>query len=241
MSKLLPVIEIFGPTIQGEGMLAGKLSHFVRFGGCPLRCSWCDSMHAVDPGQIRKHVTRMSETGILEKLDDLMKPDWVTLSGGEPAMWDLGNLVKRLQDESNFYVAVETAGVLFPNWLAKCDLVSFSPKPPSAGNEKQADIGLIKEVAATSDHQVSVKIVVFDMADFYYAKDVFEQLPHYVAKYISIGTPRELDGNELKLHILDTYRKISEQLLDWENIRWARSVTVLPQLHVLMWAHQQGV
>jgi len=42
------VSEIFGPTIQGEGALIGQPTVFVRTGGCDYRCSWCDSLHAVD-------------------------------------------------------------------------------------------------------------------------------------------------------------------------------------------------
>jgi len=36
-----PVMEIFGPTIQGEGALIGMPTHFVRLGGCTYRCAWC--------------------------------------------------------------------------------------------------------------------------------------------------------------------------------------------------------
>ena len=48
-AKLIPVVEIFGPTIQGEGAEAGVPTHFVRVGGCDYRCIWCDTMYAVDP------------------------------------------------------------------------------------------------------------------------------------------------------------------------------------------------
>src|SRR5215831_3988340 len=37
----MKVDEIFGPTIQGEGALAGAVSMFVRLGGCDYRCAWC--------------------------------------------------------------------------------------------------------------------------------------------------------------------------------------------------------
>jgi hypothetical protein len=47
-----PVVEVFGPTIQGEGAMAGLPTYFVRLGGCDWRCAWCDSMHAVDPAQV---------------------------------------------------------------------------------------------------------------------------------------------------------------------------------------------
>ncbi len=47
MSKL-PVMEIFGPTIQGEGMVIGQKTMFVRTAGCDYSCSWCDSAFTWD-------------------------------------------------------------------------------------------------------------------------------------------------------------------------------------------------
>ena len=47
-SSVIRISEIFGPTIQGEGALIGQPTVFVRTGGCDYRCSWCDSLHAVD-------------------------------------------------------------------------------------------------------------------------------------------------------------------------------------------------
>ena len=55
-----PVIEVFGPTIQGEGAEAGLPTHFVRFGGCDYRCSWCDTMYAVDPAVLWATAERLS-------------------------------------------------------------------------------------------------------------------------------------------------------------------------------------
>jgi 7-carboxy-7-deazaguanine synthase len=51
-TRTYPVVEVFGPTIQGEGALAGLPTLFVRFGGCDYRCSWCDSLLAVLPEQV---------------------------------------------------------------------------------------------------------------------------------------------------------------------------------------------
>ncbi|MFX0112786.1 7-carboxy-7-deazaguanine synthase QueE, partial [Bacillus pumilus] len=42
-AKAIPVLEIVGPTIQGEGMVIGQKTMFGRTAGCDYSCSWCDS------------------------------------------------------------------------------------------------------------------------------------------------------------------------------------------------------
>src|SRR3954469_14267843 len=101
-----PVIEIFGPTIQGEGAEAGLATHFVRLGGCDSRCSWRDTMYAVDPATVRATSEPLLAAEIVERLERLEgRPEWVTLSGGNPALHRLDALVERLQD-AGFKVAV---------------------------------------------------------------------------------------------------------------------------------------
>lgn len=69
------VSEIFGPTIQGEGVLIGQPTVFVRTGGCDYRCSWCDTLHAVD-SEYRDQWQPMSVEEIWEEVR--------RLSGGVP-------------------------------------------------------------------------------------------------------------------------------------------------------------
>src|SRR3954454_18364888 len=89
-TRTFPVIEIFGPTIQGEGAEAGLPTHFVRLGGCDYRCSWCDTMYAVDPATVRATSERLEVAEIVERLGRLDgHPEWVTLSGGNPALHHL--------------------------------------------------------------------------------------------------------------------------------------------------------
>src|SRR3954453_6488465 len=86
----LPVVELFGPTVQGEGPDAGIPAYFVRFGGCDWRCTWCDSMHAVEPAQVRKFAQSLTAQEIGMQLRALPAgPSLVVLSGGNPALLEL--------------------------------------------------------------------------------------------------------------------------------------------------------
>ena len=38
-------------SVQGEGILAGMPSSFVRLTGCPQRCVWCDTEYAFSGGE----------------------------------------------------------------------------------------------------------------------------------------------------------------------------------------------
>src|SRR5690606_22649040 len=107
MSKI-PVIEIFGPTMQGEGMVIGQKTMFVRTAGCDYRCSWCDSAFTWD-GSAKNDIRTMTAADIYAELQTLGggRFSHVTLSGGNPALLGgLGALVTLLHD-NGIAVAVE--------------------------------------------------------------------------------------------------------------------------------------
>src|SRR3954452_17035755 len=131
---------MFGPTIQGEGPHAGKPCHFIRFGGCDFRCSWCDSDHAVDPAQVRD-APRLSAAQIARFVKEELYPraptvSRIVLSGGNPALHDLGPLL-RLLTGLGYNVPAETQGTVFKPWMAGLELLVISPKPPSAGQPEK--------------------------------------------------------------------------------------------------------
>ena len=81
MTHTYPVAEIFS-SINGEGVLAGQLAVFVRFVGCNLRCSYCDTMWANSPDAPHREMT--AEQIVQEILDTGIHN--VTLTGGEPLL-----------------------------------------------------------------------------------------------------------------------------------------------------------
>lgn len=100
----MKVVEIFN-SIEGEGKRAGLPATFIRLFGCNLRCSYCDSMYAVEGSNYKE----MSISEILEVLDNFDCPN-VTVTGGEPLIHkDIVEFLKILCDKG-YWVNVETNG-----------------------------------------------------------------------------------------------------------------------------------
>ena len=118
-SQHLPVMEYFY-TIQGEGSYSGRAAFFIRLAGCDVGCVWCDVKESWDMNQ-HPHQT------IDFLVDEVVTSgtNFVVITGGEPAMYDLTTLVNRLK-EQHIEVAIETSGT-YP-LLGAIDWYCFSPK-----------------------------------------------------------------------------------------------------------------
>jgi 7-carboxy-7-deazaguanine synthase len=235
-----PVIEIFGPTVQGEGPDAGNPAYFVRFGGCDFRCVWCDSMYAVEPTEVRANSERLSVADIERKLASLEPgPRLVVLSGGNPALFELKGLVARLQC-LGFEVAVETQGSVWRDWLASVDRLVVSPKGPSSNMDTPAhrvQLSRFLAEAHGASAPVSLKVVVFDTHDLEYLANLAAAQPH-VPVFVSVGTDVGLSDDATRFRLLRRYRWLCEAVARRPDLARAR---VLPQLHVLAWGTARGV
>jgi 7-carboxy-7-deazaguanine synthase len=96
------ICEIFY-SLQGEGMLMGLPTVFVRTVGCNLDCSWCDTPYARDGGK------EMLVEDIAKKVE-AFGVDTVCITGGEPLIQDeTYQLIDALLDKG-FYIQLETNG-----------------------------------------------------------------------------------------------------------------------------------
>ena len=140
MTDTIRISEIFGPTIQGEGALIGQPTVFVRTGGCDYRCVWCDTPHAVD-SQYRDQWKPMTPAEIWARVRELSggNPLMITLSGGNPAIQNLGPLI-RMGKADGYSFALETQGSVAQDWFADLDVLTLSPKPPSSGMDTNWEI-----------------------------------------------------------------------------------------------------
>ena len=118
------VNEIFY-SLQGEGRNTGRAAVFIRFSGCNLRCSFCDTDFS--------SYTEMSGDDILEAIRPWKHCGFVVLTGGEPSLQVDDALVDALHREG-FCLAMETNGThAVPEGI---DWVTVSPKVAPADFSK---------------------------------------------------------------------------------------------------------
>lgn len=267
MSKKLPVMEVFGPTIQGEGAMCGFRTSFIRFGLCDYKCTMCDSMHAVDPLKVKANAEWLTPDEIVDKIvkvhdpDNtyMMNADWITFSGGNPCVHDLTEVIMRIRGlditHGKLQMAVETQGTLWQDWLLLCDVVTVSPKSPGMGEQFEAD-KFAKFVLKLKHHEgFNVKVVVFSQQDIEFAKHinnimVDEGLGDRM--YMSLGNPMPpgldhpegdppgsvIPRDDLRIQLMNSYEVLCEDMLQDASLR---NVKFLPQMHVLVWGNKMGV
>ena len=114
------IAEIY-QSIQGEGVLTGTHSVFVRTSGCNLRCVYCDTPYA----SWNPEGDDYSVDEIVEEMGRF-ELEHVVLTGGEPMLFaELVPLCERLREQRK-HITIETAGTLY--LPLECDLMSISPK-----------------------------------------------------------------------------------------------------------------
>ena len=109
--------EIFY-SLQGEGFHTGTSAVFVRFSGCNLRCTFCDTQHQV--GEM------MSLQEVVNEVNKYPIAPLLVLTGGEPSLFIDEAFVAELKQKTGKKIAIETNGTRpLPSNL---DWVTFSPK-----------------------------------------------------------------------------------------------------------------
>lgn len=245
----IKICEIFGPTVQGEGALIGQPTVFVRTGGCDYRCKWCDTLHAVE-SKYRDQWIPMNAAQIFARIEVLSGgvPIMVTLSGGNPAIQPLEPLIN-LGHEKGYHFALETQGSMPREWFSVLDVLTLSPKPPSSGMETDwHKLDECVEMAAKGESPTLsvLKIIIGDMKDYAYARacsDRYPDLPVYLQplnKQPEDGRGKTEEGKNITRE-RDEILERTCWLVDFvKRDRWYK-VTVLPQLHVLLWGDKRGI
>ncbi|WP_231602641.1 7-carboxy-7-deazaguanine synthase QueE [Neorhodopirellula pilleata] len=126
-SATLRIAETFASR-QGEGLLTGTPSFFIRTSGCNLRCWFCDTPYASwNPEGQRRSIESLVDEARTARVAGSDEPiSHVVLTGGEPLVAaGIGDLADQLR-AGGFHVTIETAGTV--DVAIGCDLLSLSPK-----------------------------------------------------------------------------------------------------------------
>jgi 7-carboxy-7-deazaguanine synthase len=228
--RKIKISEIFY-SIQGEGVLAGTPSVFVRTSGCNLRCVWCDTPYASWKPE--------GEDRTLGSILGDVRKRWAThvvVTGGEPMIVDgIVELTQGLK-EIDQHITIETAGTVYQP--VTCDLMSISPKLASstpvrreggkwaAQHERlryQPDV--LRKLM--SEYQYQLKFVV----------STREDLPE-------IGKIIEETGADRARTLLMAEGTTPEEI--YERAQWIVPVCKMervrysPRLHIDLWGDERG-
>lgn len=187
----MKVNEIF-LSIQGESMSSGLPTIFVRFTGCNLRCSYCDTTYAYDEGK------DMTPSIIYEEIKKLYYKR-VCLTGGEPLMQkELGELIALLDDyivtiETNGSVDIKSVELKSPRHSYVMDM-----KTPSSGC---GDNMLFSNFDKLEDKD-EIKFVIGDRIDYEWARDIVSRF-HKKGSITFSPVYKKIDYSEIVRWILD--------------------------------------
>ncbi|MDO5375206.1 7-carboxy-7-deazaguanine synthase QueE [Staphylococcus rostri] len=238
MTAKIPVLEIFGPTIQGEGQVIGRKTMFVRTAGCDFRCSWCDSKFTWD-GSMRDEIEMLTAEDIWQRLKAIGGDcfDHVTISGGNPALLKNLQSFVDLCDAQGIQLALETQGTKFQPWMRQIHDLTISPKPPSSGMDQ--DLAQLDNVIGQCNpSSLSLKVVVFDETDLAFAQKIHKRYPD-LSFYLQVGNPYlEDDVEHHTERLLTRYEWLIDHVMTNPELN---RVHVLPQLHTLLWSNLKGV
>ncbi|MBI3136932.1 MAG: 7-carboxy-7-deazaguanine synthase QueE [Bacteroidetes bacterium] len=195
----LPLMEDFY-SLQGEGFYSGRPAYFIRLAGCDVGCHWCDVKESWDAGKhsqvmVSQLVQRVLESGA----------DFVVITGGEPAMYDLSFLTSGLK-EAGMEIALETSGA-YPirghfSWIC------LSPKKfkmPLDENYQKAN---------------ELKIIIFNKHDLVWANELKDRVSENCRLYLQ----PEWDKRDEVLPIMLDYVK--------RNTRWTISLQTHKYLNI---------
>jgi 7-carboxy-7-deazaguanine synthase len=226
------IAEIFH-SIQGEGLLAGVPSFFIRTSGCNLRCDWCDTPYA----SWKPEGPEISVQEILKRISE-WDCNHVVLTGGEPMIApDLPELAEALKKQGK-HITIETAGTIPPNGIP-CDLASISPKlsnstPPAirdpAWAKKHEATRLQPEVISEwiRNYLFQLKFVVSSENDLVEIKSLLLKLPQIPADRVLL-MPEGINTQSIS-----SRSPWLVYICKLEGFRFC------PRLHIELFGHKRG-
>ena len=225
------VIEVF-PSLQGEGIHAGRKHLFVRFWNCNLACHYCDTDYR---GPYTEYTPQRLTEEVRRFLESRGPFHAVSLTGGEPLLWAgfLRGWLPWLREMEQM-VYLETNGTL-PSALEEVlpwtDIVAMDLKPPSATADRETwgEHERFLRLCAEAGKEVFVKVIV--------TPETLDAEVRRSAKLVAAVDPEV----PFVLQPVTPWGPVSagpsqEQLARWSGLVGSalRTVRIVPQVHRLL-------
>jgi len=211
-------------SLNGEGVLVGQPAVFIRFHGCNLSCSFCDTTWANEKDGA---YSLMTEHQIYEYIKGTGIKN-VTLTGGEPLLVPaIEELLCLLSSDQCLHVEIETNGSI--------DLSPFAniQNPPSFTMDYKLPSSLMEDKMLVSNFKIlskkdTVKFVVGNMEDLNRAREVIHEYDL---------------ANKCHVLISPVYGRIKlDKIADYLIKHRMNNVAMQLQMHKIIWEpNRRGV
>lgn len=221
------VVEKF-VSINGEGVRSGQPAVFIRFAGCNLNCTYCDTQWANAPDAPYKIETEetiyqfIESTGIHN----------ITLTGGEPLLQpNIEDLIAILLRDEQLRIEIETNGSINLDFLMPIKIkfqerlvFTVDYKLPKSGMEEK----MITSHFVLLDKEDTVKFVASDIEDLNRAKEIID-------KYNLTG--------KCNVYISPVFGRMNlQEMVQFLIDHKMNKVTMQIQMHKIIWdPNQRGV
>lgn len=160
----MKINEIFY-SIQGEGINVGLPTIFIRFSGCNLKCSYCDTKYAWYEGK------EMDIEKVMKSIEK-WRCKRICITGGEPLLqkevYDLIDFLLR----KGYKVSVETNGSVDISKLAERNVViKMDIKCPSSMMHDKMKMDNIGKLRLHDE----IKFIIGNREDYEYAKEIINK------------------------------------------------------------------
>ncbi|KGM97831.1 radical SAM protein [Clostridium novyi A str. 4552] len=218
------VVEKF-ISINGEGKSSGQLSVFIRFAGCNLHCSYCDTKWA---NEKKVPFCIMTEEEIYKYIQST-KIKNVTLTGGEPLLQEgILTLLKLLCSDKNLSIEIETNGS-----IPLKDFITIKNNSPNFTMDYKLPCSNMENHMITDNFNYLTKkdVIKFVVAN----KNDLQKLKSIMYKYNLI--------DKTNIYISPVYGEIEMNLIvEFMKENKLNGVTLQMQLHKIIWdPNKRGV
>jgi 7-carboxy-7-deazaguanine synthase len=227
----MKISEVFY-SIQGEGMLTGVPSVFVRTSGCNLRCVWCDTPY-----------TSWTPEGADMTIEEVLAcvrqhpAKHAVVTGGEPMIApDIIRLTERIR-HLGLHVTVETAGTVYHP--VACDLMSISPKLENS-TPRERENG--KWAAQHERLRYQPEVLKQLMAEYEYQLKFVVASPDDMPEIARILEDTDADRSRVVLMPEGITSDAIRERAPWlTEICKREGFRYSPRLHIDLWGNRRGV